>query len=91
MARAQLIGFLLALIGTAGLTPLFSAFSRRFGVLDLPDPRKVHSHPIPRWVAAPWRQGFSFRWAGSPGLTRGSVRCWLSGTRFKKAARLSAC
>lgn len=49
MARAQLIGFLLALIGTAGLTPVFSALSRRFGVWDLPDPRKVHSQPIPRW------------------------------------------
>lgn len=49
MIRAQLVAFFIALAGTAGLVPAFMGLSRRFGVMDLPDPRKVHTHPVPRW------------------------------------------
>ncbi len=49
MIRASLVGFVLAFAATAGLVPFFIGLSRRWGVLDRPDPRKVHAHPIPRW------------------------------------------
>lgn len=49
MIRAQLLAFFAALAGTAGLVPVFIGLSRRFGVMDLPDPRKVHTRPTPRW------------------------------------------
>lgn len=39
----------MAFAATAGLVPFFIGLSRRWGVLDRPDPRKVHAHPIPRW------------------------------------------
>ncbi|MBP9128310.1 MAG: undecaprenyl/decaprenyl-phosphate alpha-N-acetylglucosaminyl 1-phosphate transferase, partial [Elusimicrobia bacterium] len=49
MIRAQLLAFFVALAGTAGLVPIFIGLSRRFGVMDLPDARKVHTHPMARW------------------------------------------
>lgn len=49
MIRASLVGFVLAFAATAGLVPLFIGLARRWGVMDLPDPRKVHARPVPRW------------------------------------------
>ena len=49
MIHAQIVAFFVALAGTAGLVPLFIGLSRRFGVMDLPDPRKVHTRPTARW------------------------------------------
>jgi UDP-GlcNAc:undecaprenyl-phosphate GlcNAc-1-phosphate transferase len=49
LIRAQIFAFFIALAGTAGLVPVFMGLSRRFGVMDVPDLRKVHTRPIPRW------------------------------------------
>jgi UDP-GlcNAc:undecaprenyl-phosphate/decaprenyl-phosphate GlcNAc-1-phosphate transferase len=49
MVKIYLASFLCALAATALLTPAAGALARRFGVLDAPDPRKVHRTPVPRW------------------------------------------
>ncbi|MBL8024390.1 MAG: undecaprenyl/decaprenyl-phosphate alpha-N-acetylglucosaminyl 1-phosphate transferase [Elusimicrobia bacterium] len=49
MIRAQILAFFMAFAGTACLVPVFMGLSRRFGVMDFPDPRKVHAKPTPRW------------------------------------------
>jgi UDP-GlcNAc:undecaprenyl-phosphate GlcNAc-1-phosphate transferase len=49
LIHSLLIAFFLSLAATAALTPVFIALSRRFGVMDQPDPRKVHLRPMPRW------------------------------------------
>lgn len=41
--------FLIALATTYLLTPWVRALAIRFGVLDIPDARRVHTEPIPRW------------------------------------------
>jgi len=38
----------LAMLATAGLTPLAMVFAHRLGVLDQPEARKVHERPTPR-------------------------------------------
>lgn len=39
--------FLLALLLTHALIPICSSLARRYGVLDFPGPRKIHSEPTP--------------------------------------------
>lgn len=41
--------FLIALITSYLITPWVRALAVRWGVLDIPDARRVHSEPIPRW------------------------------------------
>lgn len=41
--------FVLALLTTYLLTPYVRRWAVRFGVMDLPDARRVHTEPIPRW------------------------------------------
>ncbi len=41
--------FLIALTTTYLLTPWVRALAIRFGVMDIPDARRVHTEPIPRW------------------------------------------
>ncbi|MDE3077053.1 MAG: undecaprenyl/decaprenyl-phosphate alpha-N-acetylglucosaminyl 1-phosphate transferase, partial [Chloroflexota bacterium] len=43
-----LVVFLGALFGSAALTPFVRWFAVRWGAMDLPNHRKVHSSPIPR-------------------------------------------
>ena len=45
----HLIAFFGALAGAAFLTPISIFLARRFGVMDAPDPRKVHTVATPRW------------------------------------------
>jgi UDP-GlcNAc:undecaprenyl-phosphate/decaprenyl-phosphate GlcNAc-1-phosphate transferase len=47
--KLYLISFFAALAGSAFLTPAAIWVSEKFGVLDQPDPRKVHAAPVPRW------------------------------------------
>jgi UDP-GlcNAc:undecaprenyl-phosphate GlcNAc-1-phosphate transferase len=49
LTKTLLIAFLGALGGAALLTPFSIWLARRAGVLDPPDPRKVHAVPMPRW------------------------------------------
>jgi len=49
MLQAQLIAFGVALVCSLSLTPVFIWLSHRFGVLDQPNDRKVHSRATPRW------------------------------------------
>ncbi len=49
MAGIYIVGFLIALAVSYAATPLSIWLARRKGVLDQPDPRKVHREPIPRW------------------------------------------
>jgi UDP-GlcNAc:undecaprenyl-phosphate GlcNAc-1-phosphate transferase len=48
-----LILFLLASVFSFLLTPLVRVISRRLGVLDIPDERKIHKNLIPRWGGIP--------------------------------------
>src|ERR1700740_547776 len=43
----SLIAFGVALFGSLGLTPPVRQFALRMGLVDKPDPRKVHLKPIP--------------------------------------------
>jgi UDP-GlcNAc:undecaprenyl-phosphate GlcNAc-1-phosphate transferase len=43
-----LLAFAAAMSITMALIPVLQRFAGRLQVLDLPDPRKVHTHPIPR-------------------------------------------
>jgi UDP-GlcNAc:undecaprenyl-phosphate GlcNAc-1-phosphate transferase len=49
LIRAQIVAFFLSLAGAAALMPVLMFLSRRYGVMDVPDARKVHSVPVPRW------------------------------------------
>lgn len=49
MLTIYLTAILAAFAGAAFLTPAAIWLSERFGVLDAPDPRKVHAFPVPRW------------------------------------------
>lgn len=44
----MIVSFLVALALGLVLTPLASVGGRKLGILDLPDPRKLHGRPIPR-------------------------------------------
>ena len=48
-----LILFILASILSFFLTPLVRSVSRKLGVLDIPDERKIHKNPTPRWGGIP--------------------------------------
>ncbi|GIV09999.1 MAG: undecaprenyl-phosphate alpha-N-acetylglucosaminyl 1-phosphate transferase [Fimbriimonadales bacterium] len=41
--------FILSLLTTYLLTPWVRRWAMRFGAMDLPDARRVHQEPIPRW------------------------------------------
>jgi UDP-GlcNAc:undecaprenyl-phosphate GlcNAc-1-phosphate transferase len=43
-----LVAFFLAAVLSNFLTPLAGKFGEKFGALDVPDERKVHSSAIPR-------------------------------------------
>ena len=43
------MAFFAALAGAAFFTPVSIWLAEKFGVLDQPDPRKVHAVPMPRW------------------------------------------
>ena len=49
MTAVYFIAFFTAFAASAGLTPAAIRLARHFGVLDQPDPRKVHKEPVPRW------------------------------------------
>jgi len=49
MTTLYLIAFFGTLAGTVFFTPAAIWLSERFGVMDRPDPRKVHAAPVPRW------------------------------------------
>ena len=43
-----LLAFFIAMLISVAITPLMIQLAPRLGMVDLPDPRKVHSSPIPR-------------------------------------------
>ncbi len=43
-----LAGFVAAALIAVGLTPAIGGFVRRRGIIDRPDPRRVHARPLPR-------------------------------------------
>lgn len=49
MGTLYLAAFLVACAGSFTATPLSIWLAQKYGILDKPDARKVHSHPIPRW------------------------------------------
>ena len=49
MLPLYLAAFIVACAGSFSATPLSIWLARKWNVLDKPDPRKVHSMPIPRW------------------------------------------
>ncbi|MFA5975371.1 MAG: MraY family glycosyltransferase [Elusimicrobiota bacterium] len=49
MGTIYLTVFIVACATSAMATPLSIWLAKRYGVMDQPDPRKVHSSPIPRW------------------------------------------
>jgi UDP-GlcNAc:undecaprenyl-phosphate/decaprenyl-phosphate GlcNAc-1-phosphate transferase len=49
MTEIYLMTLFAALAGTAFFTPAAIWLSEKFGVMDQPDPRKVHDRPVPRW------------------------------------------
>jgi UDP-GlcNAc:undecaprenyl-phosphate GlcNAc-1-phosphate transferase len=50
--------FFLSLTATCLFVPVALWASRRWGALDMPDPRKVHTAPIPRWGGLAMFLGF---------------------------------
>jgi UDP-GlcNAc:undecaprenyl-phosphate GlcNAc-1-phosphate transferase len=42
------VSFVVAMVVTMALIPLFVRIGARIGMLDEPGPRKVHNHPVPR-------------------------------------------
>lgn len=58
LSEANIIGTIIAFIIGLFLVPLVIAYSEKKGLLDKPDERKIHSHPIPRlggvaiWISA---------------------------------------
>ncbi|MCD7879345.1 MAG: undecaprenyl/decaprenyl-phosphate alpha-N-acetylglucosaminyl 1-phosphate transferase [Candidatus Gastranaerophilales bacterium] len=48
LSEANIIGTVIAFILGIFLVPLVIAFSEKQGLLDRPNSRKIHSHPIPR-------------------------------------------
>ncbi|MFH0754308.1 MAG: MraY family glycosyltransferase [Candidatus Omnitrophota bacterium] len=65
--------FIMAVVAVVVLTPMMIALARKYGVLDMPNERKIHTKPVPRlgglailigfWVVAlfnlPWSKEFS--------------------------------
>jgi UDP-GlcNAc:undecaprenyl-phosphate/decaprenyl-phosphate GlcNAc-1-phosphate transferase len=48
LSEANIIGTVIAFIVGIFLVPLIISFSQKQGIMDLPNERKIHSHPIPR-------------------------------------------
>lgn len=48
LSEANIIGTVIAFITGLFLVPLIIAFSEKQGLLDKPNERKIHSHPVPR-------------------------------------------
>lgn len=48
LSEANIIGAVIAFIIGLFLVPLIISFSEKKGLLDKPDERKIHSHPVPR-------------------------------------------
>ncbi len=65
--------FVMSIIAVAVLTPVMIVLARKYGILDIPNERKIHTIPVPRlgglaiiigfWVAAllnlPWNREFT--------------------------------
>lgn len=49
MLMIYLTSFLVALVSAIAFVPFSIWLSHKLNVLDVPDERKVHSHPVPRW------------------------------------------
>ncbi len=49
MITIYLTAFFVALASSFLFVPLSIKIAQKFGVLDQPDPRKVHAAPVPRW------------------------------------------
>lgn len=49
MLSIYLTSFFVALATSFAFVPAAILLSKKFGVLDLPDARKVHQEPVPRW------------------------------------------
>ncbi len=49
MLTVYVAAFLLSLSGGFVFVPLSIRLAKKMNVLDIPDPRKVHSEPVPRW------------------------------------------
>ena len=48
LSEANIIGTVIAFILGLFFMPLVISFSQRQGLMDKPNARKIHSHPIPR-------------------------------------------
>ena len=48
LSEANIIGTVIAFILGLFIVPLIISFSEKKGLVDVPDDRKIHSHPIPR-------------------------------------------
>ena len=48
LSEANIIGTVIAFILGIFIVPLVISFSEKQGLMDKPDERKIHSHPIPR-------------------------------------------
>lgn len=48
LSEANIIGTIIAFISGLFLVPLIISFSEKQGLLDKPNERKIHSHPVPR-------------------------------------------
>ncbi|MBQ8887111.1 MAG: undecaprenyl/decaprenyl-phosphate alpha-N-acetylglucosaminyl 1-phosphate transferase [Candidatus Gastranaerophilales bacterium] len=48
LSEANIIGTVIAFILGLFIVPLIISFSEKKGLVDVPDERKIHSHPIPR-------------------------------------------
>ena len=44
----NLLSFFAAIVISAAIIPLMIRWAPRLGMVDIPDPRKVHTLPIPR-------------------------------------------
>ncbi|MFN0117561.1 MAG: glycosyltransferase family 4 protein [Elusimicrobiota bacterium] len=49
MTAVYFVAIVSALVVSLILTPFSAKLARRFGAIDLPDPRKVHHDALPRW------------------------------------------
>ena len=48
LSEANIIGTVIAFILGLFIVPLIISFSEKKGLVDVPDERKIHSHPVPR-------------------------------------------
>ena len=48
LSEANIIGTIIAFVTGLFLVPVIISFSEKQGLLDKPNERKIHSHPVPR-------------------------------------------